>query len=86
MIVIASRPPLTLQRIYKMHATPRRVNSRPRRKRVVVAKPVEAAIDPGLFVSGARLTAEMFTTAVFIYSTLNYFMYRRIRKENEKKK
>ena len=61
MIVIARHPPLTLQRVYKMHATPRRVNSRPRRKRVVIAKPVE------VLVAGVQLTAEMFTVAVFMY-------------------
>lgn len=82
MIVIAARPPLTLQRVYKMHATPRRVNVRPRRQRITR---ITASFDPGLLVRGAQLTAEMFTVAVCVYSSLNYFMYRRIRKEHEKK-
>lgn len=77
MIVAASRPPLTLQRIYKMAPAPRRV--RPRR---AVKKKITNGFD---IVQGVRLTAEMFTVAVGVYSTLQYFMYRRIRKELEER-
>ncbi len=55
MIIIASRPPLTLQRLYKMHATPRRVNARPRRRRVV--KKIASALDvvsPGVFLDWTK--------------------------------
>ena len=82
MIVIAARPPLTLQHVLKMHATARRVNARPRRQRITR---ITASFDPGLLVHGVQLTAQMFTAAVCVYSSLNYFMYRRIRKEHEKK-
>ena len=83
MIVVASRPPPTLQRIYKVHANSRRMTSKPRRRKVI-AKPVEASSQD--LVRGVQLTAEMFTAAVFVYSSLNYFMYRNLQKDHEKNK
>lgn len=36
------------------------------------------------FIRGVQLTTEMFTAAVFVYSGLNFLMYRRIRRDIEK--
>lgn len=38
-----------------------------------------------MIISGVRLTTNMFTAAVFVYSGLNFLMYRRIRKSIEEK-
>ena len=37
-------------------------------------------------ISGVTLTTKLFTLAVFVYCGLNFLMYRRIRKSNEREK
>lgn len=38
------------------------------------------------FIHSAQLTSQMFAAAVFVYTGLNYAMYRRVRRDIEQKK
>ena len=73
--------PITLPNLRTLHFV--RLQSpkiSPRRSHALVVK----AFNSEMLIRGVQLTTQLFTAAVFLYSGLNFFMYRRLRRDMEK--